>query len=131
MSPAEVYSPLKQAHVALVSASGLLFAVRGAAVVAGQAWPGRLVWRRLSVAVDSLLLCAGASLWWLLQLHPLHDTWLGIKLAALLGYIVLGSLALKRGRTPAVRALCFVAALVLFLWMVSVAHSHHPAGWFR
>jgi len=43
-------------------------------------------------------------------------------------YIVLGSLALKRGRTPRVRALAFVAACTVYVFMASVARGHHPLG---
>lgn len=128
MLPAEAYPALKQTHVTLVLASGALFALRGGAVLARAAWPMRKPWRRLSVAIDTLLLAAGVSLWTLLSLDPLRDTWLGTKLVLLVAYIVLGSLALKRGRTPAVRAASYVAALATFAFMVGVAVMHQPWG---
>ena len=128
MSLVEFYPWIKQGHVALVSASGALFAVRGAAVLARQGWPMRPLWRRLSVVIDTLLLTAGATLWTLLALNPLRDTWLGTKLVLLLVYIVLGSLALKRGRTQGVRALVYVAALATFGFMVGVALRHQALG---
>jgi uncharacterized membrane protein SirB2 len=129
MPLAEFYAPLKLAHLGLVTASGALFAVRGAAVLARQGWAMRKPWRLLSYGIDTLLLSAGATLWVLLSLHPGRDTWLGAKLALLLLYVVLGSLALKRGRTPAVRATAYVAALAVFLFMAGVALAHHPLGW--
>ena len=128
MTLVEFYPSIKQGHVALVSASGALFAARGAAVLAGQRWPMQALWRRLSVVIDTLLLAAGATLWTLLALNPLRDTWLGTKLVLLLVYIVLGSLALKRGRTPAVRALGYAAALATFGFMIGVALRHQPYG---
>jgi len=122
------YLALRHAHIGLVTASGLLFAVRGAAVLAGQGWAMRSAWRRLSYGIDTLLLTAGVSLWVLLSLNPVHSPWLGTKLLLLLAYIVLGSLALKRGRTPAIRRWAFAAALVTYGFMVTVARSHHPLG---
>jgi uncharacterized membrane protein SirB2 len=130
MALTEFHPTLKLAHVALVTASGLLFTVRGAAVQAGAAWAMQRPWRRLSYAIDTLLLAAGATLWWLLGLHPVHDPWLGTKLALLLVYIVLGSLALKRGRTPAVRRASYGAALATYLFIASVAVRHRPLGLF-
>lgn len=128
MAPIELHPTLKLAHVALVTASGLLFALRGAAVQAGAAWAMRRPWRMLSYVIDTLLLAAGATLWWLLGLHPVRDPWLGTKLALLLLYIVLGSLAMKRGRTPALRRASYGAALATYLFMASVAVRHRPLG---
>lgn len=125
---AEFYAPLKLAHVTLVGLSGSLFALRGLAVLAGQAWAMARPLRLVSVAIDTLLLAAGVALWTLLQLQPLRDPWLGAKLVLLVVYIVLGSFALERGRTAPVRGLSYVAALACFGWMVSIALTHHPLG---
>ncbi len=122
----EFYPHIKLAHMALVAASGALFALRGAAVLAGQAWPLRKSLRLASVAIDTTLLAAGAALWSLLSLDPLRDAWLGMKLLLLVLYVVLGTLALKRARAPA-----YVAAIACFLFMVSVAVAHHPLGVLR
>jgi len=108
-----------------------LFALRGAAVIAGQSWPLRPWLRALSVAIDTALLTAGVTLWALLSLQPIRDAWLGTKLLLLLLYIVLGALALKRARTPRARVLAFTAALACYLFMVSVALAHHPWGLLR
>ncbi len=122
------YLALRHLHIGLVTTSGLLFAVRGAAVLAGQGWAMQTPWRRLSYGIDSLLLAAGVSLWVLLQLHPLHSPWLGTKLLLLLVYIVLGSLALKRGRTANVRRWAYAAALATYLCMAAVARNHDALG---
>ncbi len=126
-----LYPWIKWAHVGLVTSSGALFALRGLAVLTHQAWPMRRGWRLLSYGIDTLLLSAGVLLWALLQLSPLRDAWLGTKLLCLLLYIVLGSIALKRGRTPRARALAFAAAVAVYLFMASVARGHHPLGALR
>jgi uncharacterized membrane protein SirB2 len=122
------YLEIKQAHIGLVMASGLLFSVRGAAVLAGQRWAMLPPWRWLSYGIDTLLLAAGVTLWAVLSLNPVQSPWLGVKLLLLLLYIVLGSLALKRGRTPLVRQLSYGAALATYLFMATVAVKHHPLG---
>ena len=128
MSLIEFYPGIKQAHVALVMLSGALFALRGAAVMAGQRWALQRPWRLLSYGIDTLLLAAGITLWSLLALNPVRSPWLGTKLLLLMLYITLGSLALKRGRTATVRRLCFGAALMVYLFMATVALRHHPLG---
>ncbi len=122
----EFYPHIKLAHMTLVAASGALFALRGAAVLAGQAWPLRAPLRLASVAIDTALLAAGAALWSLLSLDPMRDAWLGMKLLLLVLYVALGTLALKRAR-----AVAYAAAIACFLFMVSVAIAHHPLGVLR
>jgi uncharacterized membrane protein SirB2 len=118
---------IRLAHETLVACSGALFALRGAAVLVARPWPLRRSWRALSVAIDTLLLGAGVTLWVLLQLDPLRSPWLGTKLVLLVPYVVLGNFAL-RGRTPALRSVCYAAALATFAYMVTVAVAHDPRG---
>lgn len=125
------YLPLKSAHVGLVLASGVLFALRGALVLAGQSWAMAKPWRIFSYGIDTLLLAAGVTLWGGLSLNPVASPWLGTKLLWLVLYILLGSLALKRARAPAERRASYVGALVVYLFMASVALSHHPLGFLR
>ncbi len=125
-----LYLTAKHAHLVLVGLSGALFAARGLGVLSGAAWPMAAVARRLSVVIDSLLLTAGVTLWIWLGLNPLQHSWLGAKLALLLLYIALGSLALTRARSRRAKAAFLVAALAVFGFMVSVALAHHPAGLF-
>lgn len=125
------YPWLLAAHLALVACSVGLFAARGLAVQAGQAWPMRAGLRRLSMGIDSLLLLAGASLWHLLQLNPLRDSWLAAKLVLLLAYIVLGTLALKRAPSRRARWGCGAAALACVAQMAGIALHHHPLGWWQ
>ena len=125
------YSHLKLAHIGLVLASGGLFAARGALVLAGQNWAMARPWRLLSYGIDTLLLTAGVALWGGLSLNPVARPWLGAKLLLLLLYIVLGSLALKRARTPATRRVSYAGALMVYVFMASVARSHQPLGFLQ
>ena len=122
------YSPLKSAHIGLVLVSGGLFAVRGALVLAGQSWAMAKPWRMTSYGIDTALLMAGVMLWAGLSLNPASSPWLGAKLTLLVLYIVLGSLALKRARSPTARAASYGAALAVYGFMVSVALAHQPLG---
>lgn len=125
---AAIYPWLLPLHITLVTLSVTLFAVRGLGVLAGQTWPMAGRARGLAPVIDSLLLLAGSTLWWLLQLNPTQNHWLLAKLVLLVVYIVLGTLALKRATSRATRAACLVAALAVVGFMASIALAHHPMG---
>ncbi len=126
----EYYLQIKQAHVACVIASGVLFALRGILVLTGRSVGNHPALRYLSYAIDTTLLTAALMLVAVLHLRPSTAPWLTVKLLLLPVYVVLGVFALRRARTPQARALCFAAALLVFLFMFSVARYHHPLGVF-
>ncbi|MEO8018838.1 MAG: SirB2 family protein [Pseudomonadota bacterium] len=126
----EFYPQIKWAHVAAVIASGVLFFVRGLGVNAGLKWMMAAPLRYLSYSIDTVLLTAALMLATILHQVPFVDSWLTVKVVLLVVYVVLGSFALKRGRTSAARWTSFIAALATFLCIVSVARAHHPLGIF-
>ena len=79
--------------------------------------------------IDTLFLLSGFALLWVLQLNAFSQPWLLAKFAGLIGYIILGVFALKRGSTMQIRVLSFIAALALFAYMVGVALARSPASW--
>lgn len=123
------YPYIKHLHVALVAVSGVLFLARTLGGLAGQTWPMWLVTRKCSVGIDVMLLCMGLTLWGLVHLNPLRDAWLGVKLTLLLAYIVVGSVAMRRGRTRLIRGLALCLAACLYASMVGVVVTHHPLDW--
>jgi uncharacterized membrane protein SirB2 len=125
---AEHYIALRQLHVGFVAMSGSLFAVRAFAALVGARWPLSLPARVASWVIDCGLLSAGALLWATLQINPLVQVWLGAKLLWLLVYIALGTMALRRARTPAARLAWTLAALACFGWIVGTAIAHDPRG---
>jgi len=127
---AELYPWFLPTHIALVSSSVALFVARGLGVLAGKTWPMAAWVRYGSALIDTTLLAAGCTLWWVLQLNPVQALWLGSKLLLLPVYIVLGSLALKRAPSRAAKAAFLVAALACIGFMASVAVAHHPLGAF-
>ena len=122
------YLQIKLVHIAAVLASGGLFALRGALVLAGVRWAMAAPLRYLSYTIDTVLLTAALMLLTALKLNPFVVPWLSVKLVLLVAYVVLGSLALKRARTRRARALCYAAALATFAFMYFVARTHHPLG---
>jgi uncharacterized membrane protein SirB2 len=130
MSLIELYPQVRWTHISLVLTSGALFAARGVGVLLGARWSMTLAVRRLSYTIDTALLSAAVLLLVMLGINPFAVAWLSTKIALLLVYIVLGTLALKRARTQRLRLLCYVAALVCYGFMLTVALAHHPLGLF-
>jgi uncharacterized membrane protein SirB2 len=124
----EFYPHIKAVHIAAVMASGLLFLLRGAAVQLGAAWAMAAPLRYLSYTIDTVLLTAALMLATIIHQFPFVQGWLTAKVLLLVVYVVLGSFALKRGRTRAVRTSCWIAALLVYLFIVSIARTHNPLG---
>ena len=78
--------------------------------------------------IDTLLLSSGVALMVILQQYPTNQTWLAVKLIALIIYIVLGIVALNRVNHRKIQLLAFVSAIITLLFMVSIALTHHPLG---
>jgi uncharacterized membrane protein SirB2 len=126
----EFYPQIKLVHIAAVLASGSLFALRGAAVQAGAGWAMAVPLRYLSYTIDTVLLTAALMLLTVLKLQPLVNPWLLAKIALLIVYIVLGTMALKRARSRRARAVAYVAALLVYGMIISIARAHDPYGIF-
>jgi uncharacterized membrane protein SirB2 len=124
----EFYPQIKSVHVAAVLASGLLFLFRGAALHAGMTWAMAAPLRYLSYSIDTILLTAALMLVTLLHQYPFVHAWLTVKVLLLIVYVVLGSLALKRAATRRGRIVCWLAALLVYCFIISIARAHHPAG---
>ena len=86
------------------------------------------VGKDLTSCNDSLLLLCAIVLCVMSQQYPFEQSWLTVKVVALVAYIVLGVVALKRGKTKMIRAVAFAAALVAFVFTMSVARTHNPMG---
>ncbi|NOT87572.1 MAG: SirB2 family protein [Lysobacter sp.] len=124
----EFYPQIRLVHIVCVVLSGTLFFLRGAGVLTDARWPMVLPVRLASYSIDTVLLTAALMLLATLPGGVFANGWLATKLALLVVYVVLGSFALKRARTPRARRICFVAAMATYLSMASVARMHHPLG---
>lgn len=124
------YLQILWTHIGCVIASGSLFFTRGCMMLAGLPAANHVALRRISVVIDSLLLTAAIALTMVIHQYPFLQAWLTVKVLLLVVYIALGVFALRRGRTLATRATCFASALIVFLFIVSVAYAHNPLGAF-
>ena len=121
------YGAIKSIHAGSAALSLALFVTRGTWML----WsPQRLHQRWVKVVphvIDTLLLVSALRLAWLLGVDGTRG-WLAAKVVALVVYIALGTIALKRGRTRRVRIAAFVGAIITFGYLVSVALTKSPLG---
>ncbi|MDH3491221.1 MAG: SirB2 family protein [Gammaproteobacteria bacterium] len=123
------YLFLKNIHalLALLTISG--FVLRGYWMMTKS---DKLQQRMTRVAphiLDTVFLASGIAMLVLLSLNPLSQSWLLAKFAGLIVYILLGTVAIRRGSIQQVRVLAFVGALSAFAYVVGVALSKAPASW--
>jgi uncharacterized membrane protein SirB2 len=124
------YTPIKHLHLAAVTVTFAFFAVRVGWMIAA---PERLQRRWVKIvphAIDTVLLFSGAYLAWRLGGAGVRG-WLPAKLAALVVYVALGIVALRRGRTRQVRIAAALGAVLAFAYIVSVAVTRSPVGFLR
>lgn len=120
------YYLLKHVHMSCAALSGGFFLVRGLWMLAASPLLQRRWVKTLPHLIDSLLLASAVALAIVSHQYPGPMPWLTAKLVALVLYIVLGTVALKRGRSLAVRATAYVAALATFGYIVTVAVTKNP-----
>ena len=84
-------------------------------------------WVRIAPhVVDTLLLAAGAALALQIHQYPFVNGWLTAKTIAVVAYIGLGTIALKRGRTRRIRVAAWFGALLVLGYIVAVAITRNP-----
>jgi len=120
------YLLVKHLHVSAATLSIIFFVVRAWWSVTNSA---RLQWRAVKVLphiVDTVLLVCGVILTVMLGgLRP----WIVAKLIALVLYIVVGTVAIKRGKTAFTRGVAALVAIAIFFYIVGVALAHNPMSW--
>jgi uncharacterized membrane protein SirB2 len=115
------YTLLKYLHVSCVALSGAGFVLRGAWMLRGSPMLARRWVRIAPHLVDTALLASAIALALMSGQYPLAQGWLTAKVLGLIAYIALGTIALKRGRTRALRLAAFCGALLVFAYIVAVA----------
>jgi uncharacterized membrane protein SirB2 len=126
----EFYPEIRFVHIAAVFASGGLFLLRGIVLFTGGRWATAAPVRYLSYTIDTVLLVAAVMLTIIVEQYPFVHDWLTVKVLLLVVYIVLGFIAFWKGRTLAARVGCWIAALVVYAYIITVARAHNPLGIF-
>ena len=124
-----MYVFLKYAHLAFAVTTISGFVLRGYWMLTESERLSQRLTRIVPHVVDALFLLTGIAMVYLLSLPIMRTPWLLAKFIALLAYIVLGAIALRRGPTIQVRLIAFVGALSAFAYVVGAALSKSPLSW--
>ena len=124
-----LYLILKYAHVvaAVTTISG--FVLRGYWMLVDSKKLQHPVTRIAPHIIDTVFLLAGIGLIWLLRLEPLKQPWLIAKFTGLIVYVLLGTVAIRRGPTKEIRTIAFASAVAVFAYIVGVALTRSPLSW--
>jgi uncharacterized membrane protein SirB2 len=121
------YGVLKTVHMTCAMASFGLFVVRGIwrfgdSPKAGQRWV-----KVVPHVIDTTLLATALTMAWTLAPFPAMHPFLLTKVLAVMGYILLGMLAFRWARTRREAITAWVAAQLLFFYIVCVAVTKSPS----
>lgn len=120
------YFAIKHLHLTFVLLSGGFFVLRGLWMLLESSLLQRRWVRVAPHVIDTLLLASALVLVFWSGQYPFVEPWLTAKVLALIVYIALGTIALKRGKTRLMRVNAFVAALSFFVYMLAVALTREP-----
>lgn len=120
------YAALKMIHVASVAISYLLFSLRSVWMMRGSAALQQRWVKITPHVVDTVLLTSAIALAIMIQQDPIANSWLSAKVGGLLLYIGLGMVALRFGKTRKARIFAWIAAQIVFFYIVLVALSKNP-----
>jgi uncharacterized membrane protein SirB2 len=123
-----MYALIKYVHLFSVTMSLTGFFLRGLLLMRDSPLMKARWIKVLPHINDTILLTAALSLAFMSEQYPFVAGWVTAKVLGVIAYIILGSLALRAGSTREVRVVCWLAAMAVFGWIVSVALTRHPAG---
>ena len=121
------YLIFKHLHMTAVALSGLLFMVRGLWLLQGSAQL-QAKWVKITPhVVDTLLLVSAIAMLVVAQQFP---AWVHVKITLLIVYIGLGLMAFKKAKTQGQKLTFLLAAVAVYVFLISVALTKSPAGFF-
>lgn len=121
------YIVAKSIHIILVAATFTSFTARGIWMLCDSPLLGRRWVRVLPHTIDAVLLASGLYLAVTFYDFPMvYNPWIVAKLVGLFAYVIVGAIALRRGRTKQIRVTAFISSLLLFGYIVFVAVTKAP-----
>ena len=117
---------IKTIHVTCVVTSYTLFFLRGVWLMKGSPIMKQRWVKVVPHITDTLLLASAIMLAIGIQQYPGVNAWLTAKVVGLLFYIGLGMMAFRFSKTLRTRIVAWLAAQLVFFYIVAVALTHNP-----
>ena len=121
------YEFVKYLHVTAITLSILGFIIRVFLKNNDSPYQTKYWFKKLPHKVDTLLLVSALTMVYILGVNPLTTFWIAEKIIGLLIYILLGMIALRWGKTKNIRMAAAGLAVMVFSYIVYVAHYKAPA----
>lgn len=124
------YMALKHAHMMFALISIVLFMLRAWIAVPSPARIKSKVLKVLPHIIDTLLLILGIWLAVMMKYNPLGNSpWLAAKIIGVVLYIIVGTIAIKRGKTAQQRLIATIASIAIFAYIYGAAVAKSPLSW--
>jgi uncharacterized membrane protein SirB2 len=124
-----MYLIIKNIHITFATLTIIGFLLRAYWQMSGSNLYKNRATKIVPHAIDALFLATGIWLIMMLDMNPLQHPWLLAKFAAIFAYVGLGMVAFRFGRTPRIRLLAFIGALMAFAFVVGAALLKSPMSW--
>ncbi|WP_413700479.1 SirB2 family protein [Psychromonas sp. KJ10-10] len=123
------YLFIKNMHIGMAYLSITLFIFRSVLSVSGSSLLQHKLLKILQHIIDTLLLIFAILLTIIIQQYPFVNGWLTAKLIALFAYIIVGTIAIKRGKTAVIRFWASIFAIAIFAYIYGATKAHHALSW--
>lgn len=121
------YFILKHIHMAAVVLSGLFLVLRGGWLLQNSPLL-KAKWVKISPhVIDTILLFSAIAM---LVVSAQFPAWVHVKMTLLLVYIGLGLMAFKKAKTSKQQVAFLVGAVLVYIFIISVAVTKSPLGVF-
>ena len=121
------YEFVKIIHVSAIILSISGFVTRVVLKLNDSPYQNKYWFKKLPHKVDTLLLASALTMVYIMGVNPLTTYWLAEKITGLVIYILLGMVALRWGKTKQIKKIAAVLAVLVFSYIVYVAHYKTPA----
>lgn len=116
---------IKHIHVTFVILTFISFSMRVYWMIAGSGLLHNKVVKIVPHIIDTLLLLSGLTMAIMYYGAFYQQQWLMFKLLGVVIYIILGSIALKLGKTKPIRVVAVFAAWAVFFYIIIIVRNHN------
>ena len=122
----DLYQSIKMIHLTSVVLSISGFLLRGYWMMMESPLSQTKPTKILPHIIDTCLLASALAMVYMSAQYPFVQDWLTVKVFALIAYIILGTIALKRGRTRQQRIIAWILSVLVFVYIALVALTRTP-----
>lgn len=125
-----MFLTLKTLHIVFALTSLIGFLLRALLMFTGSPLLRHKAVLIIPHIIDMIFLGSGFGMAFVVNFGLFNYPWLTLKVLLLMCYLLFVGITLSRGSTMIVRTITFFLALITYVFIVGVAISKSPLGWF-